>query len=80
MRIDWTQLQLIYQTLGDDIKNHVSILVHEYLIGTQTQTIKDELMSLRILVDDPTPINISERRTIVQPFNFVSNNDGAQSN
>lgn len=80
MRIDWTQLQNIMSSFSDDVKNHVSILVHEYLVGTQTQTIKDELMSLGILVDNPTPINISERRTIVQPFNFVSNNDGAQSN
>lgn len=79
MRIDWNRLQNVMASFNDEaIKRHISVMIHEYLVGTQTQTLKEELISLGILTENPTPIE--NRRNIVQPFNFVSNNDGAQSN
>jgi hypothetical protein len=61
------------------VKDQIHSLVREYLIGTPTQVIKDELLTLAILTE--TPQNpIEQRRNIVQPFNFVSNNDGTTGN
>ena len=80
MRIDWVTYEEVLNTLQDMmVKDQIHTLVREYLIGTPTQLVTSELMSLGILTENPQN-PIEQRRNIVQPFNFVSNNDGTTGN
>jgi ERCC4-type nuclease len=80
MKIDWFTYQDVVNSLRDEfIKKQIHNLVKEYLIGTPTQVIKDELIALGILTENPQNPT-EQRRNIVQPFNFVSNNDWTPGN